>query len=226
VREEPEMTKRQRDDQIRQTAQHFDRQAAGYDGSHTVRRFQSRAQALAISNVDVHSEMSILDLGCGTGSGALAIASQIEGPCKIVGIDPSPRMIREAETKRRRLGATSVSFAIGSAEDMTASSEFDLIVCTNAFHHFLNKEEVFRRVHRALRPGGRFVVEDICDDAWMMRTLDWFGRIGERAHVGSARSSALRSLLAGAGFAEIDVDIVRLTWFWRIMIGNGRRLDA
>jgi len=135
-------------------------------------------------------------------------------------------MIREAETKRRRLGTTSVSFAIGSAEELAANSEFDLIVCTNAFHHFLNKEEVFRRVYRALRPGGRFLVEDICDDAWRMRALDWLGRIGERAHVGSVRSSALRSLLEGAGFAEIDVRIVRLTWFWRIMIGSGRRLDA
>jgi len=217
------MPTRGRDKHLRETAKQFDDQALRYDRSCTVRRFQSRAQALVLSQLDFRPGMRVLDLGCGTGTATLAIAPQLGESGEVVGVDASPKMIAEAEGKRRRLGLTHVSFDVGYAEELAEQSSFDVVVCTNAFHHFRDKGDIFRRVFGALRPGGRFAIEDICDDASTMRILDRIGRLGERAHVGSTGSMELRQLMEDAGFEQVEVDRVRVTWFWRIMIGQGQR---
>jgi len=208
---------------VRRTAKHFDRQAAGYDRSHTVRRFQSRALMCVLSYIDLRPGMCVLDLGCGTGSGTLEIARRVGPSGMVVGLDASSRMIEEAERKSGSRNSGNVSFVVGPAEDLDQEQAFDVAICTNAFHHFLDKASVFRRVLHALRPGGTFLIEDICNDSWKMRALDWLGRIGERAHVGSARSSDLKRLMESEGFVEAAVEHVRLTWLWEIMIGQGRR---
>lgn len=208
---------------VRRTAKHFDAQAARYDRSSTVRRFQSRAQAHVLSLIDVRPGMRVLDLGCGTGVATWEIARRLGPSGAAVGMDASARMISEAERKREDLGPGRVSFVVGCAEDLDERAMFDSVVCTNVFHHLLDKAAVFRRVLRALRPEGTFLIEDICNDSWKMRVLDRLGRLGERAHVGSTRSRDLKRLMEDAGFVEVTVERVRLTWFWEIMIGRGRR---
>ena len=211
---------------VRKTAQHFDGQASRYDQSHTVRRFQSRALMCTLSCINLRPGMRVLDLGCGTGSGTLEIARRVGPSGTVLGLDASPRMIAEAERKSGSLGSGSVSFVVRPAEDLNREQAFDVAICTNAFHHFLDKASVFRRVLHALRPGGTFLIEDICNNSWKMRALDWVGRVGERAHVGSARSSDLQQLLESEGFVDAAVERVRLTWFWEIMIGRGRRPES
>jgi ubiquinone/menaquinone biosynthesis C-methylase UbiE len=208
---------------VRRTAKHFDAQASRYDRSSTVRRFQSRAQAHVLSRIDVRPGMRVLDLGCGTGTGTWEIARRIGPSGAAVGMDASPKMIAEAERKCGDAGSGRVSFVVGCAEELDERSAFDVVVCTSVFHHLLDKADVFRRVLYALRPEGTFLIEDICNDSWKMRALDRLGRLGERAHVGSTRSHELVRLMEDAGFAAVTVDRVRLTWFWEIMIGRGRK---
>ena len=207
------MPSRERDKHIRETAAHFGDQALRYERSCTVRRFQSRAQAILLSQLGFRPGMRVLDLGCGAGTATLAIAPEL-GKCgEVVGVDASPKMIAEAEWKHERLGLTGVSFAVGCAEELAEQSAFDVVVCTNASHHFRDKRDIFRRVLSALRPGGRFAIEDICDEASTMRILDRLGQLGERAHVDSTGSMELRQLMEDAGSEQVKADRVRVTWF-------------
>jgi len=208
---------------VRTTARHFDAQASKYDRSHTVRRFQSRAPIRALSCIELRPGMRVLDLGCGTGSGTREIAHRVGPSGTVVGLDTSPRMIAEAERKCGDLSSGDASFVVGCAEDLNEERRFDVVICTNAFHHFLDKALVFRRVLHAVRPEAMFLIEDICNDSWTMRALDWLGTMGERVHVGSTRSSDLKRLMENQGFVEAAVARVRLTWFWEIMIGRGRK---
>ena len=208
---------------VRRIAKHFDAQASRYDRSSTVRRFQSRAQAHVLSRIDARPGMRVLDLGCGTGTGTREIARRIGPSGAAVGMDVSPKMVAEAERKCEDSGSGRASFVVGCAEELDERSAFDAVVCTNVFHHLLDKADVFRRVLHALRPEGTFLIEDICNDSWKMRALDRLGRLGERPHVGSTRSRELVRLMEDAGFVEVTVDRVRLTWFWEIMIGRGRK---
>jgi SAM-dependent methyltransferase len=207
-------------------AAEFDRQAERYDDSLTVRSFQSRTQSLVLEEMRIEKGMHVLDLGCGTGTATLEIASRLEGTGRVVGLDLSEKMLGEAERKLAGLGYTNVELVLGSASDLSYEAYFDYVLSTNVFHHFGDKIGVFSRVWQSLKPGGCFLVQDICDDFILMKVVDLAGKIGERAHVGSTTSRGLRQLLASAGFSEIEVEVARLNWFWGIMIGKGvKRTD-
>ena len=212
-----------RDRQDEYVAAEFDRQASHYDDSLTVGAFQRRTQALVVNDMQIVKGMHILDLGCGTGTATLEIASRLEGTGKVVGLDLSNKMLGEAERKLAELQYTNVKFVLGSASDLSYEAHFDYVLSTNAFHHFGDKEGVFSLVWRSLKPGGCFLVQDICDDFLLMKVVDLAGKIGERAHVGSTTSLGLRELLASASFVDIEVEAQKLNWFWGIMVGKGFR---
>jgi ubiquinone/menaquinone biosynthesis C-methylase UbiE len=212
-----------RDRQDEYVADEFDRQASHYDDSLTVGSFQRRTQALVVNEMRIEKGMHILDLGCGTGAATIEIASKMEGTGKVVGLDLSEKMIEQAERKLAEMECTNVAFVVGNGTELGYDGCFDYVLSTNAFHHFSDKEGVFSQVWRSLKPGGCFLVQDICDDFILMRALDLLGKIGERAHVGSTTSLGLRELLASAGFVDVEVRVQKLNWFWGIMVGKGSR---
>ena len=217
------MGRRRHDEYV---AQEFNRAAKGYDDSCIVRSFQRRAQALIVEDMQIEKGMNILDLGCGTGWATIEMASRMEGTGKVIGLDLSEKMIEQAERKVAELGYANVDFIVGSAGDLDYDGYFDYVLSTNAFHHFDDKEAVFSKVWRSLRHHGTFLTQDICDDFVLMRALDFIGRLGEKAHVGSTTSRKLRELLISTGFSDVEVKTTKLNWFWGIMVGRGIRRDA
>jgi len=204
-------------------AREFNRAAGRYDDSRVVRSYQRRTQALVVDDLRIERGMCVLDLGCGTGTATLEIASRLEGTGKVVGLDLSEKMLEQAEQKLRELGYTNVEFVLQSTSDLNYDEYFDYVLSTNAFHHFADKQDVLARVYKSLRPGGVFVVQDMCDDFALMKAIDLLGKLGEKAHVGSTTSRELRDLLISTGFSDVEVRVTKLNWFWGIMIGKGVR---
>jgi len=93
----------------------------------------------------------VLDLGCGDG----ALTEQIAATGALVtGVDNSPAML-EAARKR------GLQVEQHSADELPYNLQFDAVF-SNAALHWLSEERhpaLLRGVHRALRPGGRFVAE-------------------------------------------------------------------
>ena len=199
----------------------FDRAAKGYDESRIVKSFQRRAQILVINKVQLKKGMNILDLGCGTGWGTTDIASKLEGTGKVIGLDLSEKMIAQATQKLTRFTYDNVEFRVGSGSSLNYENYFDYVLSTNAFHHFDDKEEIFSRVRKSLKDNGTFIIQDICDDYLLMTIVDFAGKIGERAHVGSTTSEGLQRLFLSTGFVNIEIEKIKLNWFWKIMIGSG-----
>jgi ubiquinone/menaquinone biosynthesis C-methylase UbiE len=207
-------------------AQEFNRAARGYDDSCIVKSYQRRVQALVLEKLRLEKGMHILDLGCGTGWATLEIASRLEGTGAVIGLDLSERMIEQAQRKLAGLGYDNVEFVLKSASSLDYDGYFDTVLSTNAFHHFVDKEEIFSRVWRSLKPHGTFVIQDFCDDFFWMRALDFLGKIGEKAHVGTTTSNGLKELFLATGFSDVRVETTKLNWFWGIMIGKGVKVNA
>ena len=207
-------------------AREFDRSAKSYDESRLVRSYQRRIQTLVISKMQIEKGMNILDLGCGTGQGTIDIAAKLEGTGKVVGLDLSHRMIEQAKQKLARFRYDNVEFLVGSGGSLDYNGYFDYVLSTNAFHHFDKKEEIFYRVWQSLKRNGVFIVQDICDDYLLMRIVDFSGKIGEKAHVGSTTLEELRNLFIKTGFVNVEVEKIKFNWFWRIMIGKGSKQSA
>jgi ubiquinone/menaquinone biosynthesis C-methylase UbiE len=214
------------DNRDRHIAREFDRTAEGYDDSRIVRSYQRRAQHLAICRLHLDKGMSILDLGCGTGMGTIDIARQLEGTGRVVGVDLSEKMIEQAGRKLDAIEYGNVEFRVGTAATLDYDAHFDCVLSTNAFHHFEEKGAVFRTIWRALKRGGVFVVQDICDDYLLMKLVDLAGKLGEMAHVGSTTSDGLRTLYLQSDFSDVEIEKLRLNWFWGIMIGEGKRPEG
>lgn len=202
-------------------AKEFNRAAGSYDESLMVKSFQRRAQILAINRMQLEKGMNILDLGCGTGLGTVDIASKLEGNGRVIGLDLSEEMVVQAKRRLAGFVYPNVEFRVGSGSSLDCENYFDCVFSTNAFHHFDNKEEIFCKVWDSLKDNGTFIVQDICDDYLLMRVVDFAGKIGERAHVGSTTSEGLRKLFRSTGFVEVEIEMIKLNWFWKIMIGKG-----
>lgn len=77
----------------------------------------------------------ILDLGCGTGADALAMARQLGGSGEIVGVDRSPGRVEEA---RRRAEGTGLPIRFEVADPTALSfpdNSFDGCRAEGLFHH-------------------------------------------------------------------------------------------
>jgi SAM-dependent methyltransferase len=91
----------------------------------------------------------ILDLGCGDG---VLTEQLVAVGCRVVGVDGSPAQI--AGARARGLDAHVMD---GQALDF--ENEFDAVFSNAALHWMKRADDVIAGVHRALRPGGRFVGE-------------------------------------------------------------------
>lgn len=105
---------------------------------------------------------AVLDMGCGTGSLALATKQRVGARGQVYGIDASPEMIARARRKAVKAGAT-VVLETGVAETLPfPDARFDVVVSTLMLHHLPRpvRQQCVREARRVLRPGGRLLVVD------------------------------------------------------------------
>jgi ubiquinone/menaquinone biosynthesis C-methylase UbiE len=138
--------------------------AAGYDllvwllTRGRSRAFRNKLVALA----HLAPGESVLDVGCGTGSLAIAAKRQVGAAGEVIGIDASPAMIARATTKAARAGAA-VRFDTAIVEALPfPDARFDVVLSTLMFHHLPRpvRQQCAREIRRLLKPGGRLLLVD------------------------------------------------------------------
>lgn len=93
----------------------------------------------------------LLDLGCGPGRVALALADSFR---ETWAVDPEPEMLEVGRQEAAKLGVNRVRWILGRAEELEAPAEsFELVTVGAAFHR-LDQEVVSRGMLRWLKPGG------------------------------------------------------------------------
>jgi ubiquinone/menaquinone biosynthesis C-methylase UbiE len=105
---------------------------------------------------------AVLDVGCGTGTLALAAFTRVGAKGRVVGIDPGPKQINRARAKARRAGHP-LDFQVGVIERLAfPDRSFDVVLSTFVMH--LLPEELKRQgvkeIARVLEPGGRLLIVD------------------------------------------------------------------
>jgi SAM-dependent methyltransferase len=114
----------------------------------------------------------LLDLGTGSGQLALPLAPHFE---EIVGLDPEPEMLEQAAASARQRGITNVTWIQGgSGEVGPRLGAFRLVTIGRAFH-WMDRDDVLRRLHPQVHPGGGLAVVD--DDALLDGSSEWQRRI-------------------------------------------------
>jgi len=116
---------------------------------------------------------SVLDVGCGTGSLAIAAKRQVGTNGDVYGVDASEEMIARAEKKARKAGVE-VAFKKGFAQSLPfADAQFDVVLTTVMLHHLPRKarQELAAEMRRILKPGGRVLAIDFGGTARKHKSL-------------------------------------------------------
>jgi demethylmenaquinone methyltransferase/2-methoxy-6-polyprenyl-1,4-benzoquinol methylase len=103
---------------------------------------------------------SALDLACGTGDIAVAIAAGISG-ATVCGIDASAEMIELAERRLAVRPAPGVTFTVGDMGALDAAdASVDLITAGYGYRNVPDHRGALGEAARALKPGGTLVTLD------------------------------------------------------------------
>jgi SAM-dependent methyltransferase len=132
----------------------FDKYAARYD-LHTPPSHYQHDHAFVLEMAATFGPFCrMLDVGCGTG---VLLEKAIRAGVHAEGIDASPSMVAVA---RARVGESSV--AVRRMQDIEDEASYELIVALSwTLNYCANLDDlrdVLGRVHRALRPGGRILL--------------------------------------------------------------------
>lgn len=123
---------------------------------------------------------SVLDVGCGTGSLALAAKRRVGAGGKVFGIDASPEMIARATSKAIK-AEVDVSFRNAVAEALPfPDAQFDVVLSTLMLHHLPRKarRQCAVEIRRVLKPQGRVLVVDFAQAQSRSGLLAHFHRHG------------------------------------------------
>lgn len=161
----------------------------------------------------------LLDVGCGTGVLLQALSASVPD-AELAGVDPSSPMLEEARTK---LGEA-ILLKRSHAESLPFPDRaFDVVVSTNAFHYFPRPLGALEEMARVLRPNGRLVITDWCDDYVACRLCDLALRAFDRAHFRTYGLTRCRRLVEEAGFTAVRVDRYKINWLWGLMTAVGKK---
>ncbi len=101
----------------------------------------------------------VLDLGTGTGNVLVELLKQ-HSTISAVGTDISPSMIDTAKNKHANF-SDRVKWKVSAAQKLPNkyTGQFNNVICTNAWHWFVNQLEVIKEVARCLAPEGTLFIE-------------------------------------------------------------------
>ena len=156
---------------------------------------------LATTREYLRHDMEVLEIGCGTGSTAIAHAPFVR---HIRATDVSDAMIAIAESKARAAGVGNVTFeALGIEALDVADESVDAVLALSVLHLLEDRDVAIARVRDMLRPGGIFVSNTVC----VGESMKWFRFIGPIGRwlgvfplVRVFTRSELEGSLNGAGF--------------------------
>ncbi len=165
-------------------------------------------KAALVEKLSPRAGERILDVGCGTGTLAIAVA-RAQPAAVVRGVD-ADRAILARATAKSTLAGIDIGFTLGFAQHLPfADRSFDAVVSSLFFHHLTRegKSSALAEIARVLRPGGRLLIADWGRPSGpvarmlflVVQFLDGFESTRDSV------DGALPELMASAGFGEISV---------------------
>ncbi len=156
--------------------------------------------------IDLHEGQVVLDLGSGGGIDVLLSGRRVGPTGRAYGLDMTDEMLDLARSNQAEAGLENVKFLKGHIEDIPLPDEsVDVIISNCVINLSTDKGQVLREAFRVLRPEGRFAVSDVVArgeiDPLIRSSVEaWIGCVA-----GALDEDEYRSLLAQAGFADIEI---------------------
>jgi SAM-dependent methyltransferase len=163
---------------------------------------------LLYSLTKVNPDDKVLDVACGTGIVACALAQTAR---HVTGIDLTPAMIEQARLLQAEKELTNVTWEIGDVNPLPYSdSSFSLVVTRYSFHHFLDPRSVLHEMKRVCVPGGRVAVIDVTPPEGKADAYNRMEKLRDSSHTGAMPLEKLQGMYKEAGLAEIETGFYKM----------------
>lgn len=161
-----------------------------------------------------HSVTSVLDFGCGTGTGAPFLLREFAN-ARIVGLDISSESIERARAQH-------IDPRLSFVTALQAEDRFDLVHCNGVFHHIppADRAGVLASITSHLRPGGLFALWE--NNPWNPGTRLVMSRIEFDRDAITLSPTYARRLLRDHGLTPLFCDHL---FFFPAALGFARRLE-
>lgn len=160
-----------------------------------------------LEKIQLEPGSQILDIGSGIGGGSFLLAEKYKS--HVYGIDLSRNMMSVAvdHLSRRPHLKDLVRFEIRdvlNSDDVIPDNFFDLIYSRDAFLHIEDKDALFSRIWKWLKPGGKLVFTDYSRGDKQVYSEEFNQYLQKRQYHLLTRD-AYRSVLSSNGFANVIV---------------------
>jgi SAM-dependent methyltransferase len=159
-----------------------------------------------VALADLKPGETVLDLGSGGGVDCFLAARSVGEEGTVIGVDMTPEMVALARKNAVKAGVTTVDFRLGEIEHLPVGDEsVDAIISNCVINLSPEKATVFREAYRVLKPGGRLAVSDVVATREMPDEVR--GDLAQHAAcvAGAVTVPELETLLAEAGFQEVQI---------------------
>lgn len=167
------------------------------------------AMRLLIEAAEITKQDQVLDVACGPGIVACAVAPLA---AHVTGIDITPAMIEQARRLQQQKQLANLTWQVG---DVTAlpwpDATFSVALSRYAFHHLLDPGKVLNEMVRVCRPGGRVVVADVFATSEAQgATYDRVEKLRDPSHTRALPINELKTLFQQAGIPACGTEFYRL----------------
>jgi ubiquinone/menaquinone biosynthesis C-methylase UbiE len=195
--------------------------------------------------LDLRPGQRALDVGCGIGDPALAMARPVGPRGRVLALDPTPEMLATARDRAAALGLDNIDFRRALVEEVDFEpASFDAIAGRWSFIFCVDVAAQLARARAWLRPGGRMAVatwtpQQFSPGFEAINTA--LNRVASLPPLDATKPGRLRlsdpgqleAALAAAGLRDVSVFPVQLSIFardgdefWRLTSQMGGSLHA
>lgn len=141
----------------------------------------------------------ILDVGCGTGEILKSIKERYSF-VQLYGLDISEEMLKQANDKLKG----TATLILGDAENITLeTNSFDLLLCTDSFHHYPNPQQAISEFYRVLKHGKFLLIADYWKPFPIRQIMNLFISYSNEGDVKIYSKKEIIEFLKRGGFQEI-----------------------
>ncbi len=171
----------------------------------TMREKRFRGEMLRRLEADLPERGTVVDVGCGTGTFALALKER-RPAARVVGVDGDEEILGLAQAKA---GAAGIEWREGLAQELPApTASADVVTTSLVLHHLLpdDKRRALAEMKRILKPGGRLHIADwgrpsdplMSGLFYVVQIADGFDRTADH------RAGRLPAFVEEAGFGYVE----------------------